>query len=135
MGGIVYLCKYELEKINISIYLILLLLFLFIYFTLYKGTIVILVITCLLLCLALLIDKKPNKAIVFMSDISMEFYLSHMFIFRIIEKLSLNLTFGNGWKQYIVTVFLVLIGTSIFSYIFKKLLLKVEYKINEVLYK
>ena len=45
----------------------------------------------------------------------MEIYLSHMFIFRVIEKLGINTLLGNGWIQYIVTVVSVIVGASIFA--------------------
>lgn len=62
----------------------------------------------------------------FLSNISMEIYLSHMIVFRIIDKLHLNYLFGTGWLSYIVTVCVVLIGTIIFSVVFKKLLEIIE---------
>ena len=50
----------------------------------------------------------------------MEIYLSHMLLFRVVERLGLNTMFGNGWMQYIVTVVLVLGGTVIFLVVVKK---------------
>ena len=47
----------------------------------------------------------------------MEIYLSHMVMFRVMEKVHLTGIIGNGWLQYILTVVLVLIGTIIFSYV------------------
>ena len=41
----------------------------------------------------------------------MEFYLSHMLIFRVIEKFGLNTLWGNGWLQFVITVLLVFGGT------------------------
>ena len=51
----------------------------------------------------------------------MEVYLSHMFIFRVIEKLHLNTVIGSGWPQYIVTVLLTLVGAVVFALVMKKL--------------
>ena len=56
------------------------------------------------------------------SSISMEIYLSHMVIFRVIERLGFNTIIGNGWGQYIVTVVIVLVITTIFSVVMKKIL-------------
>ena len=50
----------------------------------------------------------------FISGISMEIYLSHMVMFRVVEKTGLNQMFGNGVLQYIVTVMLVLAATIVF---------------------
>lgn len=49
----------------------------------------------------------------------MEVYLSHMVIFRVIEKLHLNTVLGHGWLQYAVTVVLTICGAVIFSVISK----------------
>ena len=58
----------------------------------------------------------------FISAISMEIYLSHMVIFRVVERLGLNTMIGNGWVQYAATVVIVLVGTIIFSADMKKIL-------------
>ena len=50
----------------------------------------------------------------------MEIYLSHMVVFRLVEKMRLNIMFGNGWLQYFVTVGLVLVGATCFSVVVKK---------------
>lgn len=50
----------------------------------------------------------------------MEIYLSHMVIFRVIERLGISTMIGNGWVQYAVTVVIVLVGTVIFSAVMKK---------------
>lgn len=52
----------------------------------------------------------------------MEVYLSHMVMFRVIEKLHINTIFGNGWIQYAVTVILTVCGATIFSVLLKKVL-------------
>ena len=52
----------------------------------------------------------------------MEIYLSHMFIFRIIEKIGINKLLGNGWIQYIMTVIIVVLGATIFALIMQKVL-------------
>ncbi len=43
-----------------------------------------------------------------------------MVIFRIIEKLHINMMFGDGWIQYGVTVVLTICGAAVFSVIVKK---------------
>ena len=69
-----------------------------------------------------------NRITNFISGISMEIYLSHMVIFRVVEKLGLNQIIGNGWIQYIVTDVLVLLGAILFSVAMKKLIGLVEKK-------
>lgn len=63
-----------------------------------------------------------NRITNFISGISMEIYLSHMVIFRVVEKLGLNQIIGNSWIQYVVTVVIVLLGTILFSVVVKKLI-------------
>lgn len=67
-----------------------------------------------------------NKITIFFSKISMEMYLSHRMIFRIVEKLGINYIFGTGWGQYIVTVTIVLFGTALFAVVMKKVFKEVE---------
>lgn len=59
----------------------------------------------------------------------MEIYLSHMVLFRVIEQLGLNIQFGNGWLQYLITVVLVLTATVIFSVVMKRVIYVAESKI------
>lgn len=63
-----------------------------------------------------------NRFTRFFSSISLEVYLGHMAVFRVVEKLGLNAVFGNGWIQYIMTVILVTGGAIVFAVAVKKLL-------------
>lgn len=67
-----------------------------------------------------------NRFTSFISGISMEIYLCHMMIFRIMEKLHLTYIFGSGWLSYAVTVVLVLVGAILFSLCAKWFLGKIE---------
>ena len=71
-----------------------------------------------------------NKIIKFISGISMEIYLSHMVIFRVIERLGLNSMFGTGWVQYVTTVFMVLTGAIIFSVVMQKIIVLIGNRIR-----
>lgn len=73
-----------------------------------------------------------NRITNFISGISMEIYLSHMVIFRVVEKLGLNQIIGNGWIQYIVTVVIVLLGAILFSVVVKRLIRLAEKKFDEM---
>ena len=59
----------------------------------------------------------------------MEIYLSHMVVFRLIEKMRLNIMFGNGWLQYFITIILVLVGAACFSVVVKKFIEIAEKKL------
>lgn len=60
-----------------------------------------------------------NPVTKFLSSISMELYLSHMVIFRMLEKTGLANLFGCKVLSYFVTVFLTVIGTIIFILVVK----------------
>lgn len=66
-----------------------------------------------------------NRLISFLSSISMEIYLSHMLIFRIVEKTGLNSIIENDLLQYSVTVLLVVLGAIVFSYCTKVYLIQI----------
>ena len=70
-----------------------------------------------------------NRFTSFISSVSMEIYLSHMFIFRIIEKLKLNTIIGNWWIQYLFTVVSVLIGSIVFSLVMQKIIQIIKCKL------
>lgn len=82
------------------------------------------VYACLLVSIAFLITAismgGDSKCISFISGISMEIFLSHMVVFRVIEKMHLNTIIGNGWIQYIATCVMVLVGAGCFSIVIKK---------------
>lgn len=63
-----------------------------------------------------------NRVTHLLSGISMEIYLSHMAVFRAVEKLELSRIAGNGWMQYLVTALTVLCGTILFSAALQKLI-------------
>ena len=64
-----------------------------------------------------LLDNKITK---FLSNISMEIYLCHMFIFRIIEKMGIIHLFKSETLSFIFTSVLTIIGAILFSYIAQK---------------
>ena len=84
-----------------------------------------LLVSLTLMIYAILASPKgilQNKCMSFISNISLEIYLSHMLIFRVIEKLNLNNMFGTGWLQYFITVVVVLSGTIVFAFIMQRLI-------------
>lgn len=86
-----------------------------------------LAVSCLWLAYAVgtesrLLSSKPLR---FISKISMEIYLAHMMIFRVLEKLNLLYIFGNsgagGWLSYITVFVLMLAGVTAFILCWKKI--------------
>lgn len=61
----------------------------------------------------------------------MEIYLSHMVIFRVIEKMNIIQTHGKGWLQYGVMVIVVIAGTTLLAIAMQKIIGKVTVIIEQ----
>ena len=122
-GGLIYLYRKELARISPYIAVALAVASIVAYYLIgsYAMT-CLLVSACLLICTIVVRGGGglENPLPRFFSNISMEIYLSHMVLFRVIERLGLNTRFGNGWLQYLITVVLVLVATVAFSVLMKK---------------
>ncbi|HIZ43289.1 MAG TPA: acyltransferase [Firmicutes bacterium] len=123
-GGLIYLYRETLEKMSPWIAAVLAAAAIVGYYGTGGKTIGCLAVSAVLLIYA--VTRRggvlDNRVARFFSGISMEIYLSHMLIFRMIERIGLNTMVGNGWLQYVVTVVLVLGGTVLFSVIMQKVL-------------
>lgn len=119
LGGIIYLYKEKLEKIKWYFIFPFVPLSIAIFYLIGTTLLTRLFVIAVLLLFTISFNGKKNKVISFISGISLEIYLSHMVIFRGIEKFHLNTRFGNGWGQFLITSTLVLIGTILFSVLFK----------------
>jgi len=64
-----------------------------------------------------------NKLTAYLSGISMEIYLCHMVIFRVVEKAHVERFIADNNLNYIIILTLVLIGAIIFSHVTKYFLL------------
>lgn len=117
-GGLIYLYRDKVKKWHI--YLPLTILSIFVYYLMGGNAYTCLLVSITFLLLAISIGGRYSKIVSFISGISMEIYLSHMVVFRLVEKMGLNILFGNGWLQYFITVILVLVGAACFSVIVKK---------------
>lgn len=137
IGGIIYLYKENLKivKDNKVLYVFCLLISIIIFllpvdiisfkwFPMIKESIV----YTLWLIIAINTNGKimNNKFTKFISDISMEIYLCHMVVFRILEKMRLIDIFNDGLLSYVTNCILVLIGAITFSIIAKKLIEKIN---------
>lgn len=123
-GGLIYLYRTNIRSLNQWALLVAVLFSVVLYYLIGANT-----LTCLLVSSSLLIyaisnrgGVLQNKFTAFISTISMEIYLSHMVIFRIVEKLGLHQVIGNGWLQYFLTLIIVIFGTVMFSIIAQKIL-------------
>ena len=70
---------------------------------------------------AISIDSKilNNKAMKYLSGISLELYLAQMVIFRCIEKANCLYIFGNGWLSFLIVWIAVVVGLIIFIEVWK----------------
>lgn len=75
-----------------------------------------------------------NKFTDFLSKISFEMYLAHMFVFRLLKKMGILYCFGTGWMSYLVTyvgvVVILIIGLTIFKKVEKTSVGRLMIKVN-----
>ena len=131
VGGLIYLYYDKLvdlkKRYRLSI-LISLFIVSAVFFLVSQHTIVILMLCALALSYAisgrsLVLDNVVTK---FLGGISMEIYLSHMLVFRIIEKLRWTRPLNSELLSYFVVVILTVVGAIIFSLLIKKCLYQIE---------
>lgn len=88
------------------------------YYILGASVLTMLALSCLLLIYAMGITGKGllnNPVTRFLSDISLEIYLSHMVIFRVLEKLKLLKLFGDGLLSYLFASVATVAGAVVFA--------------------
>lgn len=136
-GGLVYLYREEIEKISKWLLLGVACIVTIIYCFICSNVMMSLLLSVSYLGYAMVSSKGllSNRFTKFFSSISMEVYLCHMVIFRILEKMKLNTILENGWLQYILTVIMVLIGSCIFALVVRKIIEIVEKLIPVVINK
>ena len=126
----IYLYRYSIiefiKKVR-WIYLLIIILVTIGYFVISKKEFInnfyMLILFSLWLIYGISFDSKilHNKFTAFISGISLEIYLCHMLIFRVIERLNLNYLLGKGWLSYILTVGIVCCGAIMFSLVTQKI--------------
>lgn len=127
IGGIIYLYRNEIKK-NIENHklssIIITILTTLLYFIIpdsFSEDIVFTLKNCILFSIwmmfAISIETSifSNKFTSFISSISLEIYLCHMVIFRILEKLKVFYLLGNNIFSFILTTIIILIGSIFFS--------------------
>lgn len=123
-GGLIYLYRDKIEKINQWLALLFVVVSIVSYYVFGRN-----IYLCLLVCITLLIYAVTTKGKIlnnsvtkFFSNISLEIYLSHMAMFRIIEKINLVYLFGDGWLQYAITSIIVFCCATAFAFVMHKLI-------------
>lgn len=138
VGGLIFLYRNELSNFSQKhriISSIIVLLTIIMYYIIEVST-----ITSLIFCASMLIYAigcKKNGILInpvtkFLGGICFEIYLSHMIIYRVVEKIHLVTLFGNGLLSYIFISILVICGTIVFSICTKWLLKKTEIMLNKM---
>lgn len=127
-GGLIYLYKERLEKCVEKYsrsFFIVLIVSVVVYFNTKISVMTMLPMFSLMLINSLSEKCKilKNPILAFIGHISMEIYLSHMVIFRILEKADLLHIIKIDTLAYFTTVLLVLTGTIVFSLCAKKMLM------------
>lgn len=67
-----------------------------------------------------------NRFVKYISGISFEMYLAHMFIFRVVEKTQVIYLIGNGISSLLLTCFIVVFGLIVFIPIWRLIYKKIE---------
>lgn len=122
-GGLIYLYKYKISGFNKWIVLGIVLVLVVLYYI--NGNICLsLLVSCSLLVYAIVSrgGVLENRITKFLSSISMEIYLCHMLIFRILEKLKLTNIAGNDFWSYLITFIFTIIGAILFAMFAKKII-------------
>lgn len=128
-GGMIFLYKETLQEIAEKYCWILLaaiLILAVVYYMVSSSGYVMLMLFSTMLIYAMRNSEKAyilcNPFTKFLSGISLEIYLSHMVVFRIIEKLGMTKLFASDLLSYIVTSIGTIVGTIVFSLVIQKLL-------------
>ena len=127
-GGLIYLYRDELERLknNRIVAVIILTITASAYYFLSQNDLVMAVFSVAIIIFAITTDGKlgENKLIKKLSSISFEVYLSHMMIYRVLERVKITHIFGVNAFSYGMTAVLTLAGAIVFSCIAKVVLEK-----------
>ena len=122
-GGVIYLYRDKLSQLkNIKIVAFILLIgTAMVYYLFSQNDLVMTVFSVAIIIFAITVSGKlvENKAIKKLSAISFEVYLSHMMIYRVLERLKINHILGTNAISYGLTAVLTLAGAAAFSCIAK----------------
>lgn len=126
-GGLIFLYKEKISEFCKRFRYLVLLASVFaavMFFIIGKSLFTLMLLFALMLIYAIGDYKKAyvleNPVTKFISGISMEIYLCHMLIFRILEKINLIHLFANSIVSYVITALLTLVGAIAFSVAVKK---------------
>lgn len=142
-GGIIYLYRNELmahvRKLK-SCYLLILLLMTIVNFYIWPQIsslaepFACLVLFSLWVIYAISVESivLNNKCVAFISGVSLEIYLCHMFMYRILEKIQGLYIWGCGYLSYMSAVVLTLLGSICVSLLYQKGIEKIELVVKRI---
>lgn len=141
-GGLLYLYKSQLEaaakKCRWVIWLAIVALCC-VYYLLPSKILLMLILFSLMIVYTMAPQGKyrilSNPVMRFLGDISLEIYLSHMVIFRLLEKAGVTKLFASDVLSFAVTAVATILGTVAFSYVCKKMLDLAEKLLKKLLRK
>lgn len=131
-GGLIYLYKESLLKFNRRYKWVVFcvgVIAAISYFVIGRNTIIMLVLYSSLLIYSIGVQKRGiliNPVMRFLSSISMEIYLCHMIIYRIIEKLGLAHMVESPLVAYSITTITTIVGAIVFAKVTQWLLHKIQ---------
>ena len=126
-GGLLYLYRNEYKKISIPMGIILMCIIPFLYYFM-RGDYVSLIIfsDMIVVCVSFNVTISKiifrNKVILFVSSISMEMYLCHMFVYRALEKTDVMYMFDNQIINYMFDSIVTIIGAIALAFFIKQVL-------------
>lgn len=93
-----------------------------------------LIVFCLWVIYAISVESivLNNKWVTFISGISLEIYLCHMFVYRIFEKMHILYVLGRGYSAYVSMVFVTLLGSISVSLLSQKGIAKIESVVKRI---
>jgi len=128
-GGLIYLYRNEIQKLK-KIPLLVIVLFtlaaIMLYYTLSASVFILLIIFSMLNILGIACNGKiskivfRNRIILFLSSISLEIYLCHMVVYRVLEKLHLIHITNNEVLNYCFICIATVTGAIAMASLFKK---------------
>jgi peptidoglycan/LPS O-acetylase OafA/YrhL len=136
-GGLIYLYKEKLSGLSEKfrwVVLVILAVLIVAYYVIGSNVIIMLAMFSLMLIYAVQNDRSgllKNSVTGFLSNISMEIYLSHMVIYRMLEKIGMVHYFDSQILSYVLAAIGTVVGAVVFSVIIKKIIGFIERIKNE----
>ena len=128
-GGLVFLYREKIKKLEHAwVMTLITVLCMVFYYAVNNSEYTMLILFSLLAMLGIMMSGNvskillQNKALSFIASISMEIYLSHMFVFRVLEKLKLTHITENEVLNYVIVSFTTVIGAIVMAFTLKRII-------------